>query len=101
MTLSAVLNIILDAVFIFVLETGVEGVAYATVISQVVAMAIGFWFFIAGKTQLKIRPFAYDTDNKVLNEIILLGIPILIAHAGVSIFIAFTNFSLAQLPEYR
>jgi len=99
MTLSAVLNIILDAVFIFVLETGVEGVAYATVISQVVAMAIGFWFFIAGKTQLKIRPFAYDTDNKVLNEIILLGIPILIAHAGVSIFIAFTNFSLAQLPD--
>ena len=99
MTLSAVLNIILDAVFIFILETGVEGVAYATVISQVVAMAIGFWFFIAGKTQLKIRPFAYDTDNKVLNEIILLGIPILIAHAGVSIFIAFTNFSLAQLPN--
>ena len=75
MTLSAVLNIILDAVFIFVLETGVEGVAYATVISQVVAMAIGFWFFISGKTQLKIRPFAYETDNKVHNEIILLGIP--------------------------
>jgi len=99
MTLSAVLNIILDAVFIFGLESGVEGVAYATVISQFVAMAIGFWFFIANKTQLKIRPFAYPADNKVLNEIIILGIPILISHAGVSIFIAFTNFSLAQISD--
>jgi putative MATE family efflux protein len=99
MTLSAVLNIILDAVFIFGFNSGVEGVAYATVISQAIAMAIGFWFFISGKTQLSIRPFHYESDNKVLNEIIVLGIPVLIAHAGVSIFIAFTNFSLAQLPN--
>ena len=99
MTLSAVLNIILDAVFIFGLDSGVEGVAYATVISQAIALAIGFWFFMAGKTQLSIRPFQYEADNKVLNEIIVLGIPVLIAHAGVSIFIAFTNFSLAQLPD--
>ncbi len=99
MTLSAVLNIILDAVFIFGLDSGVEGVAYATVISQAVALIINFWFFLARKTQLSIRPFAYQSDNKVLNEIILLGIPILIAHAGVSIFIAFTNYSLAQLPD--
>ena len=99
MTLSAVLNIILDAVFIFGLDSGVEGVAYATVISQAVALVINFWFFVANKTQLRIRPFAYESDNKVLNEIIVLGIPVLIAHAGVSIFIAFTNFSLAQLPN--
>ena len=99
MTLSAVLNIILDAVFIFGFNSGVEGVAYATVISQAIAMAISFWFFVAGKTQLSIRPFHYESDNKVLNEIIVLGIPVLIAHAGVSIFIAFTNFSLAQLPN--
>lgn len=99
MTLSAVLNIILDAVFIFGFNSGVEGVAYATVISQAIAMVISFWFFVAGKTQLSIRPFHYETDNKVLNEIIVLGIPVLIAHAGVSIFIAFTNFSLAQLPN--
>ena len=99
MTLSALLNIALDAVFLFVFKSGVEGVAYATVISQLIALVISLWFFFAGKTQLKIRAFAYQLDNKVLNEIILLGVPLLISHAGVSIFIAFTNFSLAQLSN--
>ncbi|MDP6968809.1 MAG: MATE family efflux transporter [Gammaproteobacteria bacterium] len=97
MTLSALLNIALDAVFLFVLKSGVEGVAYATVISQFIALVISLWFFVAGKTQLKIRPFAYQPNNKILNEIVLLGVPLFISHAGVSIFIAFTNFSLAQL----
>ncbi|HBD22903.1 MAG TPA: hypothetical protein DC023_00595 [Oceanospirillaceae bacterium] len=97
MTFSALLNIALDALFLFVFKSGVEGVAYATVIAQFIALAIGMWFFVAGKTQLKIRPFAYQPDNKTLNEIVLLGIPLLISHAGVSIFIAFTNFSLAHL----
>ncbi len=99
MVLASVLNIILDAVFIFGFNSGVDGVAYATVISQAVSLMIGGWFFLSGKTQLNFIPLAYKTDTKILNEMITLGIPILIAHAGVSVFIAFTNFSLAQLPN--
>ncbi len=38
--ISSVLNLILDAVFIFVLKTGVEGAAIATVISQVVSSGV-------------------------------------------------------------
>ena len=99
MVLAAVLNIVLDAVFIYGLDSGVDGVAYATVISQAVELVIGGWFFVSGKTQLAIKPLTYSTDTKILNEIILLGIPIFISHAGVSIFIAFTNFSLAKLAN--
>jgi len=96
MVSSAVLNIILDAVFIFVLDMGVEGVAYATIISQAFAAALMLYFILGGKTHLKLRPFAYAMDWPVLKDIVLLGIPILISHAGVSVFIGLTNYTLTQ-----
>jgi len=96
MVSSAVLNIILDAVFIFVLDMGVEGVAYATIISQVFAVALMLYFILGGKTHLKLRPFAYAMDWAALKNIVLLGIPILISHAGVSVFIGLTNYTLTQ-----
>ena len=56
MVSSAVLNIILDAVFIFGLGMGVEGVAYATIIAQIFAAAVMLYFILGGKTQLKLQP---------------------------------------------
>lgn len=99
MVSSAVLNIILDAVFIFVLDMGVEGVAYATIISQVFAAALMLYFILGGKTHLKLRPFAYAMDWAILKDIVLLGIPILISHAGVSVFIGLTNYTLTQFSN--
>lgn len=99
MVSSAVLNIILDAVFIFGLGMGVEGVAYATIIAQIFAAAVMLYFILGGKTQLKLQPFTYKMDWILLKDIVLLGIPILISHAGVSVFIGLTNYTVAQFPE--
>jgi len=99
MVSSALLNIVLDAVFILVLEMGVEGVAYATILSQVFATGLMLYFILGGKTHLKLRPFCYDMDWTLLKGICLLGIPILISHAGVSIFIGLTNYTVTQFPE--
>ncbi|MCO4836583.1 MAG: MATE family efflux transporter [Oceanospirillaceae bacterium] len=99
MVSSAVLNIILDAVFIFVLGMGVEGVAYATILSQVFAAIVMLYFILGGKTQLKLRPFAYKMDWATLKDITVLGVPILISHAGVSVFIGLTNYSVTQFSE--
>lgn len=46
MGISAVLNIILDAVFVIVLKKGLEGTAIATVISQVVLAICNFCYFV-------------------------------------------------------
>jgi putative MATE family efflux protein len=75
MVSSALLNIVLDAIFIFVLDMGVEGVAYATILSQVFATALMLYFILGGKTHLKLRPFAYDMDWAILKGICLLGVP--------------------------
>jgi putative MATE family efflux protein len=99
MVSSAVLNILLDAVFIFVLDMGVEGVAYATILSQIFAAGVMLYFIFGGKTQLKLRPFAYKMDWSIVKDITILGVPILISHAGVSVFIALTNYTVAQFPN--
>jgi putative MATE family efflux protein len=96
MVSSALLNIVLDAVFIFVLDMGVEGVAYATILSQLFAAALMLYFILGGKTHLKLRPFTYQMNWGILKGVTLLGIPILISHAGVSVFIALTNYTVTQ-----
>ena len=99
MVSSALLNIVLDALFIFVLGMGVEGVAYATVLAQIFAIGLMLYFILGGKTQLKLRPFAYSMDWMIVRDICLLGGPILISHAGVSVFIGLTNYSVTQFTE--
>ena len=99
MVSSAVLNIILDAVFIFVLDMGVEGVAYATILSQIFATGVMLYFILGGKTQLKLHPFAYQMDWSIVKDITILGVPILISHAGVSVFIGLTNYTVTQFSD--
>ena len=99
MVSSALLNILLDAVFIFVLDMGVEGVAYATILSQIFATGVMLYFIFGGKTQLKLRPFAYQMDWSIVKDITILGVPILISHAGVSVFIGLTNYTVAQFYD--
>ena len=87
MALGALLNIALDALFIFVLDLGVSGVAYATLISQAAGLLMALWFYLSGRTRLRLRLFSYQLDWLCIKQIILLGIPLLISHAGVSLFI--------------
>ena len=51
---GAVANIILDPVFIFVLDMGIKGAAIATVISQILSALLVF-YFLHGKSELKVR----------------------------------------------
>ncbi len=52
--IGAVANIILDPLFIFMLELGVNGAAIATVISQILSAAFVF-YFLRRKAELKVR----------------------------------------------
>jgi putative MATE family efflux protein len=54
MLIGAVTNIILDPIFIFILEWGVAGAAFATVLSQIVSSIWVLSFFLRGKSQLRL-----------------------------------------------
>lgn len=73
--IGAVLNVILDPVFIFVLGMGVKGAALATIISQAVS-CIWVMLFLTGKRALlRLQKAKMALDGKLLREIVSLGLP--------------------------
>lgn len=73
--LGAVLNVILDPIFIFVLDMGVRGAALATVISQVVSCLWVIRFLTGNQALLKLKRPLMRPEGKLLKEIVTLGIP--------------------------
>nr|WP_314770726.1 MATE family efflux transporter [uncultured Peptostreptococcus sp.] len=73
---SSILNIILDALFIFVFEWGVRGAAIATVISQTTVTVFVLYFFIkAENIPIKLRKKNASLDMRVVWEIFYNGLP--------------------------
>ncbi len=65
--IGAVLNIILDPIFIFVFDMGVKGAALATIISQAVSAIWVLKFLSSSKTIIKFN----KSDLKIKKEVIL------------------------------
>lgn len=70
--LGAVINIILDPIFIFVLDWGIQGAAIATVIGQVVSFAICAVYFRKPKS-FTLKRSSFRIDYPVLKNLIVLG----------------------------
>ncbi len=94
--IGAVINIVLDPIFIFVLNMGVAGAAVATVLSQVVS-AVWILKFLTGKqTILKLRPSNMPIRKQILMPCIGLGVSSFVMVSTESILsISFTS-SLAR-----
>lgn len=86
--LGAVSNLILDPIFIFLLDFGVQGAAIATVISQFLSALWTFRFLTGSKTLLKIRLRHMHCQGKRVKKIVALGL--------TGFTVAFTN-SLVQM----
>ena len=73
MILSSVSNIILDAIFIFWLDMGVKGAAYATIISMFILMVWVLAHFRGKRSLIKLRKKNITLDVKILWEILAIG----------------------------
>lgn len=72
--IGAVLNIILDPLFIFVFNMGVKGAALATIISQSVSAVWIVSFLLSGKSVIRIKREYIKSDLKSIRQIMALGI---------------------------
>ncbi|WP_339818616.1 MATE family efflux transporter [Paenibacillus sp. FSL R7-0216] len=78
MILSVVVNIVLDALVIFVFHWGVIGVASATVVSNLVASAF-YAFHMGVRSQFLTVSFNWFKVNKeILSNVLKIGIPVFI-----------------------
>lgn len=73
--IGAIINIVLDPVFIFVLDMGVRGAAVATVISQAISTMWVVRFLTGKKAILKLKVKKLSVSAKRTARIISLGLP--------------------------
>jgi putative MATE family efflux protein len=73
MILGAVLNTILDPIFIFVFKWGVEGAAWATIISQFASFVFLFSFITSKKAVVRLNPRAFKPDFSIIKQIMAFG----------------------------
>jgi len=74
MICGAVLNIILDAVFIISFGMGIRGAAIATMISNGLSLVCFILYYFSGRSALKIKPHIFKPDLKILRQIVVIGV---------------------------
>ena len=94
--IGAVLNIILDPVFIFAFGMGVRGAALATVISQTASCIWVMSFLTGKKTKLRIRRKNLMLKGAVILPCLALGSSMFIMQASESILNVCFNSSLLK-----
>lgn len=72
---SATLNIVLDLVFVIVFGMGIEGTAYATIISQSVSAILSFRLLFRTKEVIRVRIKDIRIYRGYLGRTLTLGIP--------------------------
>ena len=94
--IGAVINIVLDPIFIFTLDMGVKGAAYATVISQAVS-AIWVILFLRFKSDaLKLRKRFFIPRWSVVWSIISLGVSPFIMQSTEALVLISLNTQLLK-----
>ena len=73
MIISGLTNIVLDPIFIHVLAMGVRGAAWATVVSQALALAWLLRFYVSGKSALPLRARHFRPQAALLWEVVAVG----------------------------
>ena len=73
--LGAVINVILDPIFIFALDMGVRGAATATVISQAISAVWVLRFLTGPNAALRLKRSKIGVSKERLKRIVSLGLP--------------------------
>lgn len=92
--IGALLNIILDPVFIFVLDMGTRGAAVATIISQAVSAVWVIWFLTSRQASLSVSGKNMYPQWKIIGSVAALGISPFIMQSTESLISIVLNSGL-------
>ena len=95
--IGAIINIVLDPIFIFGLNMGVKGAALATVVGQMVSAIWVLQFLFGKKSILKIRKKYIIPSLKVIIPVMALGISPFIMQATESIVLYIIKQSIIKI----
>ena len=93
LVVSAVLNTVLDLLFVIKFHMGVEGVAYATIIAQAVSALLTLWVLMRAEGGIRLELRALRLTWSGLRQIVAVGIP-------AALQMAITAFSNVFVQSY-
>ncbi|NLJ79811.1 MAG: MATE family efflux transporter [Firmicutes bacterium] len=90
---SAILNVVLDPLFIFTFNLGIAGAAWATLASRAALAAFGSLMLFSEKNKIKPNLAGFRFKKDVLKDIFTVGLPSSIGQSGASLgFIVLNGF---------
>lgn len=93
---TVVLNAVLDPLFIYALDLGIAGAAYATILSQMCAL-VWQWHLFSNKDELLHFDYSkFRVDMPIVKNIIGIGISPFAMNTCACLVVIFINNSLAQ-----
>lgn len=88
---GALLNVILDPVFIYTLNMGIAGAAAATAISQIISTVVYLIYIFRKKSVFSFRIKECCFSKEIMSEILKIGIPTLLFQLLTSLSISMIN----------
>jgi len=96
MIIPAILNIILDPIFIVVLKMGIAGAAWATFISYVISAMFTMFFFRSKRNEIRMSWAYLSLKAKLVKEIFAIGGVSFARQGSVTLLLAILNVRLFQ-----
>lgn len=94
MVIPAIINIILDPIFIILLDMGLAGAAWATVISYTLSAGFTMYFFLKGDSEIKIILKYFKLEFDIIREIFAIGSITLARQGSISVLTIVLNQTL-------
>ena len=93
---GAILNILLDALFIYGLDWGIAGAAWATTISMTCSAVVAVWHFLQPQSFIRFRRHAWRPKGYIFRNILLIGMSPFLMNVAASAVVAFLNRQLIR-----
>lgn len=94
--LGALLNIILDPIFIFALDMGIEGAAYATILSMAITSMVAIGAFFRKDSTIRFHLSNFKLEWKIVKNIFAIGISPFLINATAAGIVAMMSFLLIR-----
>jgi len=98
MVLGTILNIILDPIFIYTLNMGVAGAAWATILSMTISSLLLFnWLFMKKDTFVSIYFSNFHFDKIIIKDILRISFPASVMQLSMSITMLIMNIIIINI----
>ena len=93
--IAAIINMVLDPIFIYTLGLGIKGAAWATALGPFISLMLMFyWIFVKRDTYLSYDFKDFHNELKIYKDILVVGIPASLEQLVLSVLTIFVNYML-------